>query len=168
MKHPFFKNLKPFYIHNVWKLSKMLSETFSVIFKHCAHALTFVGVWVSNVDWVWHGDIHFSCLSLCHRMALTPSRQDKAVALKKLRKNVVTLSAIVGEMMGYFTPSLLFIKNATQTLKNEMERSLYDLKRFWGCILFFHTFDYQRILGKLCHSGKKSPKLSHLSNLTLT
>ena len=79
-------------------------------------------------------------LSLCHRMALTPSRQDKAVALKKLRKNVVTLSAIVGEMMGYFTPSLLFLKNATQTLKNEMERSLYDLKKVLGMHFIFSHF----------------------------
>ena len=112
---------------------------------------------------MWHCDIHFSCLSLCHRLALTPSRQDKAVALKKLRKNVVTLSAVAGKWWPLFHPLLLFIrKKCHPNLKKWNGKKALWPKRFSGCILFFHTFDYQRILGKLCHSGQKCPKVTRL------
>ena len=94
---------------------------------------------------------------------VTPSRQDKAVALKKLRKNVVTLSAVAGKWWPLFHPLLLFIrKKCHPNLKKWNGKKALWPKRFSGCILFFHTFDYQRILGKLCHSGQKCPKVTRL------
>ena len=71
---------------------------------------------------------------------VTPSRQDKAVALKKLRKKCGYTISNSGGNDGLFHPLFTIYKNATQTLKNEMERSLYDLKKVLGMHFIFSHF----------------------------
>ena len=76
---------------------------------------------------------------------------------------MVTLSAVAGKWWPLFHPLLLFIrKKCHPNLKKWNGKKALWPKRFSGCILFFHTFDYQRILGKLCHSGRKWPKVTRL------
>ena len=67
-------------------------------------------------------------------MALTPSKQDKAVTLRWLHYQQLWGND------GLFHPLFTIYKNATQTLKNEMERSLYDLKKVLGMHFIFSHF----------------------------
>ena len=79
---------------------------------------------------LWHP--LFMSRSLCHRLALTPSRQDKAVTLKQARKNVVTLSG--REMMCYFTllsTSSKNVKKWNRKTSKRFSRCIYIFSHFW-------------------------------------